>query len=190
MKYEGNKPDINDYVEYIDNKTVCKWKLGEMSMVIGVRVPTITGYNLLDDEILIQLQSCIGNLDIEEPQSLYTTENEALEFIERENQARRTTKEPLERLDKNIKQMNNNMIVFSEKLKQFMKVMKEFSKILTACGYCGDEDIINNNEPLFTSKIDARGRLTIREDVRQRKGIKPGDKVDVFKLEKKDNNNI
>ena len=39
-------------------------------------------------------------------------------------------------------------------------------------------------EPLFTSKVDARGRLTIRSDVRQRKGIEPGDSVDVMEIEK------
>ena len=41
-----------------------------------------------------------------------------------------------------------------------------------------------NQEPLFTAWVDSRGRLTIRSDVRQRKGIKPGDSVDVFEIEK------
>lgn len=46
------------------------------------------------------------------------------------------------------------------------------------------DQIRKNPQPLFTSKVDSRGRLTIRSDVRQRKGIKPGDSVDVIEIEK------
>ena len=113
MKFEGDKPNVDDYVVIIDNKTVRKWELEEMSLIIGVRVPTARGYSLQDDEILIQLSSCIGNLNIE-----------------------------------------------------------------------------NISEPLFTAKVDSRGRITIREDVRDRKNIDTGDKVNVFKLEKEDNKNL
>jgi bifunctional DNA-binding transcriptional regulator/antitoxin component of YhaV-PrlF toxin-antitoxin module len=39
-------------------------------------------------------------------------------------------------------------------------------------------------EPLFTAKVGARGQITIREDVRKRKGILPGDDVEIYDLKK------
>lgn len=39
-------------------------------------------------------------------------------------------------------------------------------------------------EPLFTARVNSRGQITIREDVRKRKDIVPGDDVDVFDLRK------
>lgn len=38
--------------------------------------------------------------------------------------------------------------------------------------------------PLFTAKVDNQGRITIRSDVRDKKKINFGDKVDIFEMEK------
>lgn len=43
-----------------------------------------------------------------------------------------------------------------------------------------------NRKPLFRAQVNAKGQITIRSDVRQRLGIKPGGYVDVFELEKVD----
>ena len=46
------------------------------------------------------------------------------------------------------------------------------------------KELLQIREPICTSKVDSRGRITIRDDVRKRKDIAPGDYVDVFELEK------
>lgn len=100
MKFEGDKPQLGNYLEVTGNDTVRKVTDGDGSNIIGFRAPTAKHTYLPDDEILVQLINVVPGL----------------------------------------------------------------------------------NAPLFTSTVDDRGRLTIRKDVRERKGICAGDKVDVFDI--------
>lgn len=42
----------------------------------------------------------------------------------------------------------------------------------------------HNREPLFVATVNQRGQIVIRDDVRKRNVIVPGDKVAVYHLEK------
>ena len=41
-----------------------------------------------------------------------------------------------------------------------------------------------NREPLFVATVNQRGQIVIRDDVRKRNAIVPGDKVAVYQIEK------
>ena len=43
---------------------------------------------------------------------------------------------------------------------------------------------VNNREPLFVATVNQRGQIVIRDDVRKRNVIVPGDKVAVYHLKK------
>ena len=43
---------------------------------------------------------------------------------------------------------------------------------------------VQNREPLFVAVVNQRGQIVIRDDVRKRNVIVPGDKVAVYHLEK------
>ena len=43
---------------------------------------------------------------------------------------------------------------------------------------------VQNREPLFVATVNQRGQIVIRDDVRKRNVIVPGDKVAVYHLEK------
>lgn len=60
MKFEGDKPDLNDYIKVTERGTACKWQSPEdVSLVIGVRVPDSKKHALKDDEILVGLTSTV-----------------------------------------------------------------------------------------------------------------------------------
>ena len=43
---------------------------------------------------------------------------------------------------------------------------------------------VQNREPLFVATVNQRGQIVIRDDVRKRNVIIPGDKVAVYHIEK------
>ena len=43
---------------------------------------------------------------------------------------------------------------------------------------------VQNREPLFVATVNQRGQIVIRDDVRKRNVIVPGDKVAVYHIEK------
>ena len=43
---------------------------------------------------------------------------------------------------------------------------------------------VQNREPLFVATVNQRGQIVIRDDVRKRNIIVPGDKVAVYHIEK------
>lgn len=56
MKFEGERPNLGDYIEVTENKTVRKWPHSDnMSRVIGFRVPELKSSPLKDNEILVRL---------------------------------------------------------------------------------------------------------------------------------------
>ena len=60
MKFEGDKPDLNDYIKVTSKGLACKWQSPEdMSHVIGVRIPDSKKHALKDDEILVGLTSTV-----------------------------------------------------------------------------------------------------------------------------------
>ena len=60
-KFEGDKPDIDDYVVATDNGAVRKYALNDdNSTIIGIRAPTAKRAYIPDDELLIQL---VGPID-------------------------------------------------------------------------------------------------------------------------------
>lgn len=46
------------------------------------------------------------------------------------------------------------------------------------------ESQAHNREPLFVAVVNQRGQIVIRDDVRKRNVIVPGDKVAVYHIEK------
>ena len=46
------------------------------------------------------------------------------------------------------------------------------------------EQQVHNREPLFVATVNQRGQIVIRDDVRKRNVIIPGDKVAVYHIEK------
>lgn len=46
------------------------------------------------------------------------------------------------------------------------------------------EEQVQNREPLFVATVNQRGQIVIRDDVRKRNVIVPGDKVAVYHIEK------
>ena len=46
------------------------------------------------------------------------------------------------------------------------------------------EVLAHNREPLFVATVNQRGQIVIRDDVRKRNVIVPGDRVAVYHIEK------
>lgn len=46
------------------------------------------------------------------------------------------------------------------------------------------ESQARGKEPLFVATVNARGQIVIRDDVRKRNAIVPGDRVAVYHIEK------
>lgn len=60
MRFEGDKPDLNDYIKVTSKGLACKWQSPEdMSQVIGVRLPDSKRHALKNDEILVGLTNTV-----------------------------------------------------------------------------------------------------------------------------------
>ena len=82
----------------------------------------------------------------------------------------------LAKLHQAIKQTEDNL---AKILQEIVPIIKEFADKLPAI-----DDPNDTIKPRFIAKVDGRGRITIRDDVRKREDIFPGDYVAVFELEK------
>lgn len=56
MKFEGEKPELDDYIEVTGDETVRKWpRSDDMSKVVGIRILELKSEPLEDNEILVRL---------------------------------------------------------------------------------------------------------------------------------------